>query len=574
MEHKQTTLDNQTFYPARNSGTQRKMLLGLWSGLGLGALMWLLRSGDIAKELTSPPFWIFIGIMALLCLAMHAYLTSQSNPKQPVAILTANALESQRLMGKVKRLPWTEIETVSVMRQQGQAYLQFAIRESSPIHEQRGFWGTMFGRGISLPLSGLDEPEQAQLLGAINTRLHLHQGGNPDTPLPNELEEERAFHQKLKSLGPTPWVTWALIATNIVVWIGVSLSVGNFMQTPADKLLAVGGNAASAVQNGEWWRLLSALFLHGGFMHVAMNMLGLYSVGMLLERIYGPRLFAIIYLGSGLVGSALSLSYAAQTAVSVGASGAVFGATGALLVALFQHRDTVPKALGKSNISGLAFFILYSLLQGFTHAGIDNAAHIGGLVSGCILAAILPGRLDMERFLSTQSTRAPVAIIAVLLATAGLALIAPPAALDQQHIFASNSLVTQAFQAFEDGAKALKKESEDLRDGKLTEREVDDRSRTVFAPQFRHISDLLAEVKLRPGDPREAVLEDVRTITALMIETLAMEASFPDGGGKPVPADPERSAQIEKELAQAGERFATDMAELKALAAKQKAKAP
>ncbi len=143
-----------------------------------------------------------------------------------------------------------------------------------------------------------------------------------------------------------------------------------------------------------------------------MNMVGLVSAGVTVERIYGRPQFALIYFGAGLAGSALRLHFSAQQAVSVGASGAVFGITGAFLVGVFQHRDKLPKTFSKQTLSGLSFFILYALAQGFAKQGIDNAAHIGGLLGGCLLAFILPERFDPIHFAATVrrsalSTRMP-----------------------------------------------------------------------------------------------------------------------------------------------------------------------
>ena len=93
-------------------------------------------------------------------------------------------------------------------------------------------------------------------------------------------------------------------------------------------------------------------------MHLAMNMLGLVGAGIIVERIYGHRLFALIYLGSGLMGSALSFHFSAQHAGSVGAPGAVFGITGALFVGIFQHRQKLPNASSKHAISSIGIFIV------------------------------------------------------------------------------------------------------------------------------------------------------------------------------------------------------------------------
>lgn len=568
----QATSGDLAFYPSKNSAL-RLTRLGLWSGVAIGMLIQLLRSGDIAATASTTSFWIINGFMFLLCAVLDRHFSTLMDTKRALATITDTAFLSPKLSGKVKALPWQDVASVALVRTQGTPSLQFALQANSPLLAQTGFWGSLGGGKLVLPLSSLGANEQAQLLDAINLQLSRVQGrAFADMP-PNELAQENAFKQQLEQLSPTPWVTYGLIAINVAVWMLTVSAGASVMQAPADKLLAWGGNATSAVQHGEWWRLLTATFLHSGLMHVAMNMLGLYSAGVMLERIYGPRLFAIIYFGAGLIGSALSLSYAAQQAVSVGASGAVFGVTGALLVVFLRHRDKLPAAMGKQTISGLGFFILYSLLQGFSHQGIDNAAHIGGLLGGCMLAWILPERLDMDNFRRTQQQRAAVAIVLACACIAGLALKAPAATLDQQRVFSSNELLKQTFQDYDKLTAELRQEAENIRSEKISALEADERSRTVFAPRFKQISVALSEVVLRPNDPRAALVKDVHTISELMAESLAMESSYPEGSDKPMPINPERSKQIVEELKRAVERFNQDIVEINALAGK-KAQAP
>ena len=306
----------------------------------------------------------------------------------------------------------------------------------------------------------------------------------------------------------------------------------------------------SAVQKGDWWRLLTATFLHSGFLHVGMNMLGLYGAGVTVERIYGPRLFAIIYFGSGLLGSALSLHFSAQHAVGVGASGAVFGVAGALLVATFQHRENLPKTFSKQTISGIGIFVLYSLVQGLGKQGIDNAAHIGGLIGGCVLAFVLPERFDMEHFRRTVASRTVIALVVISAATLTVVSMAPKAGIDQGKIFASSVLLEQASRRFSEAVRALQQEQEQVKAGKLSEREADDRSRIVHAPVFRKVVEDLSQVTLRPGDLREPLLKDTTRIAELIAESLAMESVLNEDSAKLEPADPVRMREIEAELAQ------------------------
>lgn len=162
--------------------------------------------------------------------------------------------------------------------------------------------------------------------------------------------------------------------------------------------------------------------------------------------------YLLIYLGAGLLGSALSLSFAAQHAIGVGASGAVFGVAGAWLVAIRQYRGRMPETLSKRLLTQIGLFVLYSLVQGLTKPGVDNAAHVGGLIGGCLLACILPARLDMDRYRRRLPGRAAMALAATGAGIAVLAMLAPRAALDHRQFFASAEAVARGFSAVERGA--------------------------------------------------------------------------------------------------------------------------
>lgn len=294
------------------------------------------------------------------------------------------------------------------------------------------------------------------------------------------------------------------------------------------------------------------MFLHNGLMHIALNMLGLYSVGITVERIYGPRLFALIYLASGLLGSALSLHFGAQVAVSVGASGAVFGIAGALIVGIWQHRRQLPQSISKQTLSSAGIFVLYSLVQGFAKQGIDNAAHIGGLLAGCVLAYVLPERLDLERYAKTVRRQILIGLAFAVAATVTLATAAPQAHVDQRGSLHFANGVRAMLEAF----KSMHLEAEQVKAGKISERESDERSRTVFAPMMRNVLAELSKAKLPPTDPRYPMLVDATRMSELLLESLAMESINPAGVDKPEPADPIRSAAIAKEFQAISEHFA------------------
>lgn len=179
-------------------------------------------------------------------------------------------------------------------------------------------------------------------------------------------------------------VTLALVIINAIIFALLVAMSRNAMQIPSDLLIRAGGNFAPLVQKGEPWRLFSALFLHGGLLHVGLNMFALYQAGQVVERLFGRLGFLVIYVGAGLLGNLASLWWK-QGSVSVGASGAIFGVYGALLAYLLLQRGSVPGEVFREMRSGTLGFIAYSLFAGFSLPGIDNAAHLGGLAGGIIL---------------------------------------------------------------------------------------------------------------------------------------------------------------------------------------------
>lgn len=139
---------------------------------------------------------------------------------------------------------------------------------------------------------------------------------------------------------------------------------------------------------GEWYRLISCMFLHFGIHHLANNMLILFFLGEYLERSLGHIKYVLLYICSGFGGSLLSMFFMIRNqdaAVSAGASGAVFGVIGALIFIALRNKGK----LGDLTSKRLAFMAVLSLYHGFTASGVDNMAHVGGLVCGFLLSALL-----------------------------------------------------------------------------------------------------------------------------------------------------------------------------------------
>ena len=151
------------------------------------------------------------------------------------------------------------------------------------------------------------------------------------------------------------------------------------------ELLEWGANRRAETTNGNWWRLLTSMFLHGGIMHLLLNIYGLVLVALFLEPKLGRKNYTILYILSGVCGSLASIWWYPNT-VSAGASGAIFGLYGAILGLLLTN--AFPKDGKKGILIMIGVYVLINLVWGLT-GGIDNAAHIGGLLSGAILGIIL-----------------------------------------------------------------------------------------------------------------------------------------------------------------------------------------
>lgn len=242
---------------------------------------------------------------------------------------------------------------------------------------------------------------------------------------------------------PRADVTIALVALNILVFVGLAALSLSPLQIPSELLIRAGGNFALRVQEGETWRLLTALFLHGGLLHVALNMFALYQVGQVVERLFGRLGFIVVYLGAGLLGNLASLWWR-QGAVSIGASGAIFGVYGALLAYLTIQRGSVPVEVFREMRSGTLGFLGYSLFAGFAIAGIDNAAHLGGLLGGLILGAALAEPVQASRPVRWLALRTLAGMLAVGVVGGALWRATPDAA----HEIEVDTLYQQTVQRF------------------------------------------------------------------------------------------------------------------------------
>jgi rhomboid protease GluP len=235
-----------------------------------------------------------------------------------------------------------------------------------------------------------------------------------------EEKHHRRFSQAMSEIGGRAPVTPVLIALNAAMFIVMLLAGANFVRPDSELLIRLGSNYGPLTWGGEWWRLLSSTFLHAGIVHIALNMFALYQGGVWVERLYGSARFALLYLLSGLAGSVASVWWE-PARNSVGASGAIFGVYGALLVFFALRRADFPASLVKSIGSSALLFCGYSLAVGAAHPSIDNTAHIGGLLGGIVSGLLLVRPFSADARKQPQPLRLLAAALAVLLPLAWLA---------------------------------------------------------------------------------------------------------------------------------------------------------
>ncbi len=199
-----------------------------------------------------------------------------------------------------------------------------------------------------------------------------------------------------------PRAVWVLLAINIVIYVlTVFLSLlliqgPTNVFTPSPSILNLGWKRNDLIVQGEYWRLLTAMFLHGNLLHILFNGYALYILGPQAERIYGSLRFLTLYVLAGLSGSIAS--YAFSRNPSVGASGAIFGLVGGLGVFFYLGR-TILGDTGRSQLQGMITIVMINLIIGFTAGGgiIDNYAHIGGLIGGMLAGWMLAPRYTIDR---------------------------------------------------------------------------------------------------------------------------------------------------------------------------------
>jgi rhomboid protease GluP len=209
-------------------------------------------------------------------------------------------------------------------------------------------------------------------------------------------------------------VTPILVYANVLVFLAMILSGVSPLEPAVTSLYNWGGNFGPAVAGGQWWRLLYYMFLHGGGLHLLGNTFALLYIGMFLEPLLGKFRFASAYLLTGICAGLLSILLHDNT-VSVGASGAIFGMYGVFLSVLTTSH--IQKTMRKTMLRSILFFVVFNLMMGL-QGNTDNAAHIGGLLSGFAIGFVYYPGMKANAGLRNQIITSLIigAIVALLMA--------------------------------------------------------------------------------------------------------------------------------------------------------------
>jgi rhomboid protease GluP len=235
--------------------------------------------------------------------------------------------------------------------------------------------------------------------------------------------------ERIMGVIPVPsTATSALVAANIALYAvswymtqnatsAAGESTSLFSGINGQVLVRLGAKFGPLMVRGEWWRLVTAMFLHGGLLHIGFNMWCLVDLGPEAESLFSPQKFIVLYLVTGVFGFIVSLFWS-PFGISIGASGAIVGLIGILIGASYHHGQ-----LGKAYRSMLWKWVIYiAVLMLIPGLGIDNAAHFGGLAAGLVLGYLIPEGEPQTR--AGENLWNTLAVLSVLIIAGSFALMA------------------------------------------------------------------------------------------------------------------------------------------------------
>ncbi len=257
-----------------------------------------------------------------------------------------------------------------------------------------------------------EKPKAARIFRSVEKALNEAGNGSPDSDAIVEMAIRKQDEYKVEIKAKTPIVTYILIAINVLVFAGIYVYSTLSGKTYNELIIGLGAKVNIYIIAGEYWRLVTPIFLHGGIVHLLVNCYSLYALGTTAERLLGRKKYIWVYFAAGVIGNIFSFAF--SQSAGVGASGAIFGLLGAMLY-LGMERPAFFKA---SFARGIITTIVINLAYGFSNAGIDNFAHMGGLLGGFLASGIVGTRIKKRWYFNRYIYIALAAAVAV----SGLAL--------------------------------------------------------------------------------------------------------------------------------------------------------
>jgi len=228
-----------------------------------------------------------------------------------------------------------------------------------------------------------------------------------------ETKQAEEIDKVMKQSRSNLYATYGIIAINVIVFILMVID-GAEIFTVTNGLVHIkwGSNVTALTLSGDWWRLITSMFIHFGIIHLAMNMYALYIAGVYLEPMLGKTKYIVAYFCTGIIAGIVSLWWHKEGLNGAGASGAIFGLYGVFLALLFTN--LIPKQVRTALLQSIGIFVAFNIVYGMK-SGIDNAAHIGGLLSGMLIGFIfyleLSGKINIKKPVAT--------VLITILTTAG-----------------------------------------------------------------------------------------------------------------------------------------------------------
>ncbi|WP_200975278.1 rhomboid family intramembrane serine protease [Echinicola sp. 20G] len=279
--------------------------------------------------------------------------------------------DSLRIYTKYSLSSWSEEITVSIRK--GRAYIK-----SECMGHQWMDWGKN-SRNVKHLIQKIEKNQKAIDAEELGMRFDQLKEDFTQEEIPNPKEKMSSvlsFFIPVKDYFVTP----IILHLNVLIFLIMVLSGVNIFLPESKDLLDWGANYRPMTLEGEWWRLLSSCFVHIGVLHLLLNMYALMYIGLMLEPYLGKTRLLAAYLLAGVAGSVASLWWN-ELVISAGASGAIFGLYGVFIALLTTN--LIHKSTRKTLMASILIFVVYNLLNGLKpESGIDNAAHIGGLLAG------------------------------------------------------------------------------------------------------------------------------------------------------------------------------------------------